>query len=509
MLDANDMELLRDYARRNSESAFAELVQRHLPLVYSAALRHVEIPAYAEEITQAVFVILSRKAASLRENTVLAGWLYETTRLTALRFLRGERRRQFREQEAYMQSTVNSDSDASSQEIWNQLSPMLDEAMARLGEKDRNAVILRFFKEKSVHEVAATMLVSEAAAQRRVSRALEKLRKFFTKRGVVSTAAIIAGTISTHSVQAAPIALAKSVTAVAIAKGSIATASTLTLVKGTMKIMTLLKMKTAAVIGVTVVFAAGASFMATKGIAQSSNDAPAIDDSAWAQMDTRVLENLPAAFILRPTHFSAPGGRIGGGMTKSGKNKMLGRAIPFATLIGLAYDMDVSRMVLPSEKVNVNFDLLMTTADASREKLQKEIEQQLGYTAHRELQPKDVLDLTLKQAGAPGLKPSQAQNNGGGFGGGGSGRIGGPSHTINSHNQPISALIRNLQGNFDQPIVDRTGLTGNFDVSLAIKTPDGVSDRDAIIQALSAQLGLDLVPGRDSVEMLVVEKVKN
>ena len=114
MLDANDMELLRDYARRNSESAFAELVQRHLPLVYSAALRHVEIPAHAEEITQAVFVILARKAASLRENTVLAGWLYETTRLTALSFLRGERRRHLREQEAYMQSTLNSGSDASS-----------------------------------------------------------------------------------------------------------------------------------------------------------------------------------------------------------------------------------------------------------------------------------------------------------------------------------------------------------------------------------------------------------
>ena len=105
MPDANDMELLRDYDRHASEAAFAELVQRHIGLVYSAALRHVGIAAQAEEITQAVFIILARKASGLRPDTILEGWLYETTRLTSLSFLRGERRRQFREQEAYMQST--------------------------------------------------------------------------------------------------------------------------------------------------------------------------------------------------------------------------------------------------------------------------------------------------------------------------------------------------------------------------------------------------------------------
>jgi hypothetical protein len=105
MHDAGDMELLREYDRQGSEAAFATLVQRHVSLVYSAALRHIGIAAHAEEITQAVFVILARKAASLRPDTILESWLYETTRLTALSFRRGERRRQFREQEAYMQST--------------------------------------------------------------------------------------------------------------------------------------------------------------------------------------------------------------------------------------------------------------------------------------------------------------------------------------------------------------------------------------------------------------------
>jgi hypothetical protein len=144
-----------------------------------------------------------------------------------------------------MQSTLHESGDDL---LWDQLAPLLDEAISCLGKKDRDAVILRFFKEKSVREVATTLQVNEAAAQRRILRALEKLRKFFTKRGVSSTTAIIAGTISAHSVQAAPVALAKSVTTVAIAKGAAASGSTLILMKGTMKTMTWLKTTTFAVI---------------------------------------------------------------------------------------------------------------------------------------------------------------------------------------------------------------------------------------------------------------------
>src|ERR1017187_4281795 len=137
MPDVSDMELLRDYDRQGSEDAFAALVQRHINLVYSVALRHVGIAAHAEEITQAVFVILARKAARLRPDTILEGWLHETTRLTALSFLRGERRPQFREQEAYMQSTLQESTDASA---WNNFAPLLGEGLSRLGKKDRDAV---------------------------------------------------------------------------------------------------------------------------------------------------------------------------------------------------------------------------------------------------------------------------------------------------------------------------------------------------------------------------------
>ena len=252
MRDSSDMELVRDYARLNSEAAFAELVQRHINLAYSAALRHVGNAAHAEEITQAVFIILARKAASLRPDCILEGWLHETTRLTALSFLRGERRRQFREQEAYMLSTLQETNDAST---WNQLAPMLDEAVSRLAKKDRDAVMLRFFKDKNLREVAAALNVNEAAAQRRVLRAVEKLRRFFTNRGVALSSVAIAGAISANSIQAAPVMLANSVTAVAIAKGAAASGSTLTLIKGALKIMAWTKMKTTVVASTVIILA--------------------------------------------------------------------------------------------------------------------------------------------------------------------------------------------------------------------------------------------------------------
>ena len=252
MPEVSDMERLRNYSQQGSEEAFAGLVRQHVNLVYSAALRHVGIAAHAEEITQAVFVILARKSARLRPDTILDAWLYETTRLTALSFLRGERRRQLREQEAYMQSTLQESTEIPA---WNQLAPLLDDAMSRLGRKDREAVVLRFFKEKSLREVAAALKVTEAAAQSRVHRAVEKLRRFFTKRGVALPVAALTAAISANSVQAAPVALAKSVTAIAVAKGAAASGSTLTLIKGALKIMAWTKAKTAVITSTAIILA--------------------------------------------------------------------------------------------------------------------------------------------------------------------------------------------------------------------------------------------------------------
>ena len=248
----DDLNLLREYARSNSEEVFAALVSRHVNLVYSVALRQTHDTHLAEEITQAVFIILARKADSLGDKTILPSWLCRTARYASANALTIQRRRQHREQEAYMQSILN---EAEPAETWNQIAPMLDGAMEQLGKKDHDALVLRFFENKTFAEVGANLGASEDAAKMRVNRALEKLRKFFTKRGVSSTTAIIAGMISANSVQAAPVALAKSVTAVAIVKGSIASASTLTLIKGALKVMAWSKAKTAIAIGVAAILA--------------------------------------------------------------------------------------------------------------------------------------------------------------------------------------------------------------------------------------------------------------
>ncbi|HEX7570164.1 MAG TPA: sigma-70 family RNA polymerase sigma factor, partial [Verrucomicrobiae bacterium] len=304
MTGLDDHELLTEYARNKSEAAFAALVARYVNLVYSAARRFTGNPHHAEEITQAVFIILARKAGSLRRGTVLSGWLYQTARLTAANFVKGEIRRHRREQEAYMQSNLN-EPDAAA---WEQIAPLLDEAMGRLGETDRNAVVLRFFENKTAQEVGAKLKLNEAAAHKRVSRALEKLRKFFTKRGVTLSALALGGAMAANSVQAAPIGLAVTVAA-ATAKGTLISATITTLVKGSMKTMTWLKLKFAAGVGTAVLLAGG---VATVALSQTGSGDKLILNKVIAANRYWLLAPpdivMKYSYVFHLTLDTAPGG---------------------------------------------------------------------------------------------------------------------------------------------------------------------------------------------------------
>jgi RNA polymerase sigma factor (sigma-70 family) len=223
----SDLELLQNYADRNSEEAFAELVRRHLDLVYSAALRQVRSPQLAEEVAQSVFTDLARNAGKLKPDTVLTAWLYQVTRRTAVDVVRKESRRQLREQIATEMNAMNATASD-----WTHVESFLDEAMHTLDEADRAAVLLRYFENKSLREVGATLGTSDDAAQKRVSRAVERLREFFSKRGVTVGAGGLAVVISANAVQAAPAGLAATISTAAILAGTtIAATATATATK--------------------------------------------------------------------------------------------------------------------------------------------------------------------------------------------------------------------------------------------------------------------------------------
>ena len=288
MLELDDNALLKEYVEHGSEEAFATLVARHVNKVYSIALRHTRNPHQAEEITQAVFVILARQSRQLGKRVILSGWLCRTAQLSAVTFVRSEIRRSRREQEAHMQNLLNE----SEAEVWPQIAPLLDAAMAGLSEADHDAVAMRFFDGKSMKEIGAALGASEDATKMRVNRAVEKLRIFFTRRGIAFPAAVLTAAISAHAVHAAPAVLAKTATAVAIADGATASISTLTLIKGALKVMAWSKAKTTLIAGVGILLLGGGLttvVLQTNARADRANDPVARQFQNQSQVDADKL----------------------------------------------------------------------------------------------------------------------------------------------------------------------------------------------------------------------------
>lgn len=219
----DDTELLRRYAEENAEGAFAELVGRRVGFVYAGALRRVGGDTHlAEDVTQQVFTALARGAGELVRHPALSAWLFATTRNLAAHVVRGERRRRVREQEAQTMMTNESagttGAAASGAAVeWERLRPVLDEALDELGERDREAVLLRFNDGKSFAEVGARLRLAENAARMRVDRALDKLHAALARRGVTSTAAALGMALGNQALATAPAGLAVTVTGAALA----------------------------------------------------------------------------------------------------------------------------------------------------------------------------------------------------------------------------------------------------------------------------------------------------
>jgi RNA polymerase sigma factor (sigma-70 family) len=527
MQELADTELLRQYAHQNSEAAFAALVTRHVPLVYSAALRKTGNPSAAEEVTQAVFVILARKARGLRRETALAGWLYQTTRLMAANILRTEIRRARREQEALMQSLSNE----TGPETWRQIMPLLEDAMGRLGERERNAVVLRFFEGKSFQEIGAAVGATENAAKKRVGHALEKLRKFFLQHGVDSTAAAIGETLSAHSIQAVPVGLAKTVSTVALAKGAAASASTLTLIKGALKIMAWTKAKTVVVVGAAILLAGGTMFVAvekdrdvsggyfwqvfdpSRASLVLSNAPPKAtivrrlpkgvppNDLAPAGL---ILSNTPPQVTIVPTRFPKGGMLNGvrewGWMNALRNGEAIGMNCSAEEIIRYAMsDYPPARTMvdgkLPERGPKVperGYDFIASLPNGSRAALKAEVERKFGLTENIENRQTDVLILRVKSATArDDLQGTRFAGDGG----------------SGLHAVSTSELASGIEPMINVPVVDETGLTNHFKLTLKWGEGDKLTGVEQFNRSLD-KIGLELVPGRRPVEMLVVEKAK-
>ena len=483
----DDWQLLNDYATRNSEEAFHALVERYAGMVYHTALRQLWNPHAAEEVAQAVFIILARKAATIRRQTTLYGWLFRATRFAVLNQRRQEKNRARREQEAYaMQSASNSDD---LNPVWEQITPHLDDALDKLPVMDRELVMIRYFGNKSHKEAARTLGVSEDVVRKRLSRAMEKLRVIFVRRGVAVSSLALVTAFTAHGVQAAPLGLASSLAGVAVAKGATASGSTLTLIKGALKIMAWAKAKTAIVSGVVVLLAAGTTTVTVKEIQKQRTD-------SWQTRyaGSEVLNRVPPQVRIVPTKFPEGGGQC------RAYNKLIGIGVPVRNIVQAAYGGRAGRMILSTDLPPDRYDYIANLARNSDEVLQREIKKKFGVVGKWETRETDVLLLKVKRANAQGLKPASAHI--------------ALANSYAGHysctNAPLSWVAEFLDNYFEVPVIDRTGLNRHFDIDLKWDEPDQQHlNPEGLKQALLDEFGLELVPGSEPVEMLVVERAKD
>jgi RNA polymerase sigma factor (sigma-70 family) len=238
---ADDADLLRQYSETRSEQAFAELVRLHIGLVYHAALRICGDPHSAEDAAQAVFCDLARKAGELASRPALAGWLHTSARYAALRIVRAESRRRAREDKAHTVNTLLGEEGPGP--AWESLRPFIDEALGSLPERDREAVLLRFFAGRAFADIGRTLSVTEDAARMRVDRALERMRTALARHGVSSTSAALGIALAAQAGAAVPAGVAAKVSAAAL--GAVSPAAVLTF-------MSISKLQVAIALGVAV-----------------------------------------------------------------------------------------------------------------------------------------------------------------------------------------------------------------------------------------------------------------
>ncbi|HEX8914728.1 MAG TPA: sigma-70 family RNA polymerase sigma factor [Humisphaera sp.] len=295
----DDRELLDRFARERDESAFAELVRRHVGLVYSAAVRRVGDRALADDVAQAAFVVLARRPEAARRGAApVSAWLLNAVRYAAANARRMERRRRRHEAVAAgMRAEDVAGGNPADVLVWREIAARLDDAVLRLPSADRTAVLLRYFERRPVAEVAAALGVSEAAAKQRLGRAVDKLRRRLDGRGgpslILAGSSGLAALLTTNAVQAAPPTLAAAATS---AYGAGGTAAAAALAKGAIGMMTYAKLKVGiATLAAAAVVGTGAAVLVARGDTRAGGPPPAVAPAGAGDLAAKAAARVKAA----------------------------------------------------------------------------------------------------------------------------------------------------------------------------------------------------------------------
>ena len=501
-MHVTDSSLIAEFNAQHSEEAFVALLQQHVNLVYATALRQVGDPGTAEEITQTVFVALAQSAGKLGSHPTIAGWLHNTTLNKSREWLRKEMRRRRREEVALNLQAARAEGES----VWASLVPLLDEALLKLRETDRQAVILHYLEGRNFREVGSLLGVGEDAARKRVNRCLGELTAFFRRHGFEVPVLVPAAPLFALSSHAAPTGLAAKAAAAGVAAAhSAAPVSSLNLIKGALKIMAWTKTKTAIIVGVVAIVAVGTSTMIVeKGrkAKQAAFPASWADNPRYWSLNNPPLNTYPQVLILRPTRFPGQGGGLGNW------NCWVLKDYQIEDLIANAYECRWTRIIYPedfqhSAKAGPGYDVMLTLRHNPLKALQEEITRQFGLVAHTETIVTNALVLKVANPDAPGIKPAspESRKHPGNW-------MQNRSETIHDDSLKnfLGATVETMVG---QPVFNQTGLTGNhYDLHMNWDPQGGETVKAAFERALREQLGLELVPTNMPVKMLVVEKTK-
>ena len=484
-----DNSLIAEFNARRSEGAFAALVRQHVNLVFGTALRQVGDAGAAEEITQNVFVALAQAAGKLGSHPTIAGWLHQTALNKSREWLRSELRRRKREQVAVNLDLVRVEGDS----VWSPLVPLLDEALLELRETDRQAVILHYMEGRTFQEVGSALGVGEDTARKRVNRCLDQLAQFFHRRGFAVPSLAAGGPLFSLASHMAPAGLAATATTAGLAAAhSAASTSTLTLIKGALKIMAWTKMKTAIVSGVVVLFAIGTTTITVKEI-QDHRTYP------WQVHEGMINDaqvNQPAQVRILPSKFHTPD-------WASINGKFIGTGVRAQNVVAAAYGyITPARVVFPADLPASRYDYIACLPggwDANEQALQVEVKRKFGVVGKIETRDTDVWLLKVKSPNAPGLKRNDKDQGNGLFT---------KPNGLHGWHEAMSNLAYGFEDKAGVPVLDQTGLADRFDFDLNCTDSDLQSHNWDSVNLALGKLGLELVPTNIPIEMLVVEKVK-